>query len=293
MNSKQLGIKIKDLRKKVGLTQKELAEGICTQAQISNIENGELNISSILLYNLCEKMGVGMDYFFDITSSKKDERILSVKDLIRKLIRKRDYQSIFYIISKEKDNYHKLNIYDKQFFLWHEGICDFYVNNEADLAIKKLENAIDLTNPNKKNYTQREIEILNSIAIILSEEVKHEEALEKFEQALHHFGKLATGNNENIKIRILYGLSKCLTDIEDYKKSLHYSKLGRQICLESQTLYLLGEFLYQIGRNYILMSNIKTGENYMNQAISLFKIQDNYKFADLIISELEELEILY
>ncbi len=293
MNTKQLGAMIKDLRKKVGLTQKELAEGICTQAQISNIENGELNISSIMLYNLCKKMGVEMDYFFDLSSTPKDDRIVSVKDLIRKLIRKRDYHSIAYIISKEKESPEFKSVEDKQFFLWHEAICDYYIEKKADLAISKLEDAIHLTNQQGDNFTEREIEVLNSIAIILTEEQKNEEALIKFKEALQHIDLLSHTSEPSIKVRVLYGLSKCLTDMKKFKESLHYSKLGKQICIENQSLYLLGEFLYQIGRNYISLSNNKMGTDYLSQAISIFKIQDNYKFADIIITELEEMEIFY
>ncbi|MCC5804663.1 helix-turn-helix domain-containing protein [Rossellomorea vietnamensis] len=293
MNTKQLGAMIKDLRKKVGLTQKELAAGICTQAQISNIENGELNISSIMLYNLCKKMGVEMNYFFDLSFIHKDERIVSVKDLIRKLIRKRDYHSIAYIINKEKESQEFKSIDDKQFLLWHEGICDYYIEGNAEQAISKLEKSIELTNSNQENYTEREIEVLNSIAIILTEKRRYEEALVIFKNAVHHLDILPSTEDENIKPRILYGMSKCLTDMKNFKDSLHYSKLGKQICIDNQTLYLLGEFLYQIGRNYISLSNKKMGIDYLHQAISLFKIQDNYKFADIIISELEEMEIMY
>ena len=36
---KKLGEKIKNIRRSKGLTQNELAEGICTQATVSNLEN--------------------------------------------------------------------------------------------------------------------------------------------------------------------------------------------------------------------------------------------------------------
>ena len=40
MDFSAVGKKIKELRKQIGLSQEELAEGICTQAQISKIEKG-------------------------------------------------------------------------------------------------------------------------------------------------------------------------------------------------------------------------------------------------------------
>jgi transcriptional regulator with XRE-family HTH domain len=290
LNNKQLGKMIKNLRKEVGLTQKELSAGICTQAQISNIEKGELNISSIMLYNICKKLGVEMDYFFDLSSTPKEKRVESVKDLIRKLIGKRDYQSIAYIINKEKENKELQSIEDKQFLQWHEGICDYYVNNDSNAAITKIENAIKLTNSLGDNYSEREIQMLNSIAIILTEIRNFEEAIKNYKLALQSLDRLDKLYDRNIKPRILYGMSKCLTDMKRFKESLHCCKLGRQICLDNQTLYLLGEFIYQIGRNYISLSNKRTGISYLEQAVSLFKIQENYKFAEIIIIEIEEME---
>ncbi|MDQ7861564.1 helix-turn-helix transcriptional regulator [Peribacillus frigoritolerans] len=47
-----VGQKIKELRKQIGLSQEELATGICTQAQISKIEKGRcLSICIHSLFN--------------------------------------------------------------------------------------------------------------------------------------------------------------------------------------------------------------------------------------------------
>ena len=45
-------------------SQKELAEGICKQGQISRLENGEYTPGSDVLYKLSKKLNVSMDYFF-------------------------------------------------------------------------------------------------------------------------------------------------------------------------------------------------------------------------------------
>nr|WP_188109052.1 MULTISPECIES: helix-turn-helix transcriptional regulator [Streptococcus] len=46
------------------LSQKELAEGICKQGQISRLENGEYTPGSELLHQLAKRLSVSMDYFF-------------------------------------------------------------------------------------------------------------------------------------------------------------------------------------------------------------------------------------
>ena len=60
-----LASRIKNRRKELKLSQKELADGICKQGQISRLENGEYTPGSELLYQLAKKLNVSMDYFFD------------------------------------------------------------------------------------------------------------------------------------------------------------------------------------------------------------------------------------
>ena len=59
-----LGEKFKLQRKKLGLSQKSLAEGICEQSQISKIERGHFIPSADLLFKLSQRLEVPLDYFF-------------------------------------------------------------------------------------------------------------------------------------------------------------------------------------------------------------------------------------
>ena len=45
------------------MSQSELCHGICSQSQISKIEKGIIYPSSILLYQLSERLGIG-NYIF-------------------------------------------------------------------------------------------------------------------------------------------------------------------------------------------------------------------------------------
>ena len=56
-----LGIIIKELRKE-NMSQSELCHGICSQSQISKIEKGIIYPSSILLYQLSERLGIDPNY---------------------------------------------------------------------------------------------------------------------------------------------------------------------------------------------------------------------------------------
>lgn len=282
--------KIRHRRKQLSLTQKDLANGICTQAQISNIEKGELSPSGLILYKISEKLQVDMNFFFNMEPPGESEEAISVKNLMRKYVRQRDYQSLYYITSNESDNPVFQTKENQQFLHWHQSICKYYLKKSSfKQTIKDLDFSLKLTQIDLENYSEREIEILNSKAIIYTEEKEYDEAIKTYKKCLDYIDLLPLLSDRNIKIRILYGLSKCLTDMKKFEESISYCKLGEKLCIENETLYLLGELIYQIGNN-LVKSNIRnTGIEYLDKAITVFEIQKKYSFIEIINQEKENL----
>lgn len=283
-----IGKTIKELRKFNGLSQTELSQGLCTQAQISKLENGTETPSSELLYFLSQRLGVDMNYFFDIKGTPRLDYVIEVQNQLRKNIRNRDYESVFQLVKTEINNPIFSNNKNKQFILWHKGICEYYLKKDAELAINILYQAIDLTKYG--NYLkEREIEILNSVAIIYYEIEQREKAAEIYLDLLEHLKYLSKLTNPNIKIRIYYGLAKALTDLGDYKKSVLYSEMGINLCFKYETFYLLGELFYQKGDNLFNLGKRELGLKYLEKAITFFDLINNTEFVELIQKEKERL----
>ena len=63
LDKKLIGIRIKEIRKKNGLTQSNLADLVNTsQSTISSYENGNTIILTAFLYEMCAKLNVSMNY---------------------------------------------------------------------------------------------------------------------------------------------------------------------------------------------------------------------------------------
>ena len=69
------GKRLKELREKAGLTQKEMAEQIgYTTSHYQKIEYGKVNISVTLLADLAEQFHVSTDYFLGRTENREVNR---------------------------------------------------------------------------------------------------------------------------------------------------------------------------------------------------------------------------
>ena len=73
-----LATRLKNRRKELKMSQRELAEGICKQGQISRLENGEFTPGADFLYALSKKLKVSIDYFL---MSRLEKRLMSYQSL--------------------------------------------------------------------------------------------------------------------------------------------------------------------------------------------------------------------
>lgn len=274
INDINIPVKLKELRKLKGLSQKDLSDGVCTQAMISNFEKGESIPSSTTLYKISQKLGVDMNYFFNLKSGEIENENEEVKALIRKFTRQHDYKSIRYIVTNElmKEQFNSSE--DKQFLLWHDGICDYYLNKDSEKALEKLFNALNL---NTKNLNQ-ELSIKNSIAIIYFETKQYEKSLDIYNECMEN----KNGINKLTEIRIIYGCSRTLTQLGSYEEAILHCKKAVNICISEESLYLLGELLFQIARNLIFLEKLNEAQLYLNQAQVIFEVQNNHSYINIV-----------
>lgn len=282
-----IGSNIRELRKALGISQKKLAEGICTQAQISKIENGSIYPLSTTLYLISRRLGVDVNYFFDVCETPRLDYVNEVFELIRKFIRKREYEKVFAIVKVEKDNPLFQSIRNRQFIIWHEGICIYYLQKDKEKALETLNRALSLTL--SANYSSRELEILNSIGIIHCEEDEYAQANACFEKAISQYQMFPIKNDVNIIIRLYYNYAKSLTKIQEYDKSIQCCDQGIKTCLDHEMMYSLGELFYHKGYNLYKKRKIDEAIYQMKKAIQIFELQKNQTFLDYVQKKIDEI----
>lgn len=287
MDFSAIGQKIKELRKQSGLSQVELAEGICTQAQISKIEKGDVYPYASTLYLISERLGVDVNYFFDIGMTPRLDYVQEVMHQLKMARKTRNYKEIEEIINMEEKN--PLFIQNRrnyQVLLWNKGICEYELHKNLEGAIKILHESINLTHTTEKIYSERELEILLSMGVIYSEDNQLEQALSVYESAHIHLRALPFLNDYSIKTRILYSIAWTKTRLKNYNDSIKYCEEAIRWCLQKDNMLLLGELHYHLGYNYELQGKIHEAYKYMSKAKLVFELQNVQNFASYIEKKL-------
>ena len=284
MEFNDLGITIKELRIKKNISQSELCHGICSQSQISKIEKGVIYPSSILLYQLSERLGVDPNNIFALTQNKKLKYIENVKCVIKDCLKQKQYNELYEIVKKEKDEKNFQAKEDKQFLLWHEAIAIFEVNRSIKTALKLLNNALKLTLTNVDFLSEREIDIMQTMAIFHAENKEYKESINILKRCLNNFDKLDFPRDKEIKLKIIYNLAKCLNYTYQYEEAKKYIDKGIKLAINLNTLYLLGELYYEKGSNLLKLeqSNKEEVADNMKTALFIFELTKNEKKLQII-----------
>lgn len=285
----EIGDILKSFREYKGMTIEELADGICTTEELISFEKEKTYPTIDVLYKLGNKLNLELSYFFDVASKSTINYSTAVVDIIEKYRRERHYHAINFIIQKEKDNPMFSKGHLKQYLIWHEGICKFYIEKDLSSAIEMLYEAISITNPRRDNLTERETEILYSIAVLYFESKDFQSAFPIYLEALTNLDKLPHILDCKVKIKVLFGLSQVFTELGQYDESIKYCLKGINLCINEVSLFCFNEFHYQIGENYIKLGEVEKGKEYFEKCLFLLSLENKHKFKEIIEQEIERL----
>jgi transcriptional regulator with XRE-family HTH domain len=274
----------------LGLSQTQLAEGIISQAQISNIEKGRIIPLCTTLFQIANKLGVDVNYFYDHAYNYRNDYLSEVKFQVRKAIRNRDYEMVERLIKAEKNNPIFKIAHNKQFLLWHQGIIEFYNNQDFKKSISILNEALNLEiNLNVFNHRIQKIEILTSIAIIHNEIGQYKESIQIYEKAFSKLIDLIDVRDPKLEIRLCYGIAKSLYRRESFSQTINYCNRGIKQCLKNETLYLLGELYYHAGLTYDKQNKFSEAESLYNKAKYLFEIENKELFLETVLNKIKKI----
>ncbi|HDR4909042.1 TPA: helix-turn-helix domain-containing protein [Bacillus cereus] len=292
MEFNDLGITIKELRIKKNISQSELCHGICSQSQISKIEKGMIYPSSILLYQLSERLGIDPNNIFALTQNKRLKYVENVKYVIKDCLKQKQYKELHEIVKKEKNLNNFQTKDEKQFLMWHEAIAIFMVDKSIKTALDFLNNALKLTLTNSDFLSEREIDIMQTMAIFYAENKEYEKSINIFKRCLTNFNKLDFPKDKEIKLKLMLNLAKCFDFTYQYEEAIKYIDKGIQLAINLNTLYLLGELFYLKGQCLLKMKQHNVEDVIYNwkKALFIFELTEKEYYTKMLPDELIELQ---
>lgn len=284
-----LGRLIKEKRKSVSMTQKDLASGICAQALISKIENDELKPSEEKLKQIASKLGVSIDYFNqNMMTDEKTEQITiqQIMDKIKELSIKREDDSINFLMKAYEDEIRKATD-PKEIMFFQRAKAVMYEHNtgDSDTAIKKLK-SISLS----ENEKEMSLEVINSIASLYIVKQEYEHAIEEIEKVIQYTKDAAVDFKVVAKVLLNYSIG--LARKSEFRKMLDVLNEGIELLIKKQSLFLLGDLYYQKGWLFRQLEEYQESLRYYENAYNLFDVQSNERLRNMSKIEIKEVQEL-
>lgn len=238
-----LGDKLKQIRKARGMSQAELAKGICTQATISLIEKKEQVPSTKILLEICKRLEITLDSVI----VQEDDQLHVLLSRVQALLFTNEFKKARDLIQQiYTDQLVKADDYKRYYYF--QGQIKLLLENKPDDALFFFNRAFN-------QYVVSQTDVYGILCIIgISKSYLMKGALERVriyaEQAvemLENSDPLAMADFQ-VELQIYNHLAGILFELKDYEGALKYAQLAIDEAIDKQSLYLLDALYFILGR---------------------------------------------
>lgn len=276
------GASIKNKRIEKNLTQQELADGICKQATISNIERKNYCTSINILGKICARLDLKINEVVEDTEFGTEEKLLRKVDLLCQSGRHLEaYQVIIEDIDEEKVKKDKKLLLKYYYFL---GITNLIGKKNIEKSIVYFNKVL------KSDNVEQALKVtaISSIAIAFSEKKDYELAKSYYIETLE-----AINTMEEIPLsmnKVFYNSAKFFSSQHEYKKALGLADEGITLNKKYKSIEVLDFLMYEKAYNYKKVFPQKTNK-YVDYALMMAELNDNEHLKEIIKSDLANNEL--
>jgi HTH-type transcriptional regulator, quorum sensing regulator NprR len=232
----EFGPLIKYYRTQKGITQKELAAGICSIPHLSKIENNSKDANEETISLLLERLEVSF------------EEMEEKEDLIKSLLRAFGDKINFYLREEIEVIYQQLQKIEHVVpFSAHMYSYELYKYRYLLFKglLSEAETQRDLLQKQKKNFSQHESYLFryyNAVFLILRGQFHKADAI--FEELF------AENNSEAVNGEFLYHWTFVKSALDQSGHAIHFGRLALQIFMNQHNFYRILHTLMLLGINY-------------------------------------------
>ncbi len=240
---------IKTKREELGLTQEELADGICATSSLSRIENGAHTPSKEIFERILERLGYSstiVDTFADQLSFQLHE----LKYQLRQAYVNQDMEQAKELLRKFESICPRTPL-NKQFTLLYSTIFNGPALHVEE-TLERLEQALRITCPKyseqqlPKLLSYEEIILVNGIGNCFSILGRPEDAIRLYNHLKQLYDRQMVNSEEVLRTQplVLYNLSKVLGLEGRYDECVEICDQGIRVCKSSGRATMLARLLY-------------------------------------------------
>ena len=273
---------LKQIRRKRGLSQTTLAEGICTQATISLMEKQNRLPKMDILTAICERLNIQPDQIVENEVSSVNDTFNQIIDVLTD----QEYDLAKQLISKISIK--SLNSdFDKQRYYYLLGMVQIS-QDQIDDAIFNFELVLTQFATTSANIYLAMTTAGMALAYLKRDD--HERAVRLTDRAVKLIDnkKLIGGLHQwasiNCQIAELYWR------LGEPEKALASAQRGIQLCRDRDSLFILDQLYLYVGRAYIAMGEKEKAKQALEVAKSLSIARHGKINEEHIIEELAKLD---
>ena len=239
--------KFVSIRKKLGLSQTELCNGICTQSTLSKFENNGRIPSLKILNSLCDRMNINVADIMDVDSNKKISHKLFEADFA---VIQLDFPKVAQILSSvNKDELVRQE--DILHYYYLRGLLALNLDHAKTDALYYFNSILD-TNLSKQNKIYYLLALKGCSQVYdLQDDVY--KARHYYDIILSSISNVPLEDEDSLLqfLSILCNGGEFYGRNDDYEQSDKLLNMGYDLCKKRHVIYFAARLLYQLAQNNI------------------------------------------
>lgn len=283
MGMYQVGEMIRRTRESLGISRKDLCDGICAIETLCRIETGKRIPSRTNFQALMERMGKNGEKYFPLIHGDMD--ILLKKKEISLLMTCEKYSDVEGKIYELEKILEMNDTVNKQFIMRIKALVNYRMGNinereKRELLIK----ALKCTVPHYKGimpkgvFSRLEVMLFCNIAVSYAEEGQLSKAIELLKQEANYFEITHIDMEERSvsEVFVLTNLAHCLGRNHNIKEAIEIDEKIAKLCLDYRNSRILPRVLYDIAYGYeMLRENADYAEKLLVQAYYIAELNND------------------
>ncbi|WP_456276646.1 helix-turn-helix domain-containing protein [Bacillus sp. AK128] len=277
--------KIRFFRDQLGMTRKELADGVCDESTLYRIEMGQQTPSLEVLLRISKKLNVSLD---DLLHNQDDLQIDKYKEICRELAYNQQYIELSLVVQEfeEKVKVHeeyKDNVEISRFITWQKRICKHKQEEQHEEALSLLKS---IYNPHL--LKELDIFICNSIGMVCLDKEGVHASFPYFQKAYYAAFQVKLKDKKIIPI-VGYNLAYCYYYKGNLEKAIFIAYETLSFLERNQLSFMLGKTTHMLGMLYKKQGEIKESLSYLRQSKFFFEFEAKGELVKKVKQDIEDL----